>query len=222
MPYETEPPVTPKTDSPKKATASTPPPGRVFASQGELDAAIIGDLAMPGRLHSMLDMANVGPDGTRVYTEQFLTKATEREDPVERLILEQLLILHHRLLRLHDEASKATETEAIKVYNAAAARLSGEFRRLALALWKYRSPAVTKTATFVKMQAVAEHQNVRFVDQSSPGKADEGIVFARRSEVEGKNPSGDPNEPDLNGIREERKTRNCRPDQRLQATTVDG
>src|SRR5262245_45301212 len=67
----------------------------------------------------------------KVYLERLLEEAGRPHDPVERMMLEQLAVAHFRIAQLHVGAGQAKGAEAVKLYNAAAARLLGEFRRTA-------------------------------------------------------------------------------------------
>jgi hypothetical protein len=53
-------------------------------------------------------------------------------------MVEQLALAHYRIGQLHVSAGNAQGAEAAKLFNAAVARLWGEFRRTALALQVYR------------------------------------------------------------------------------------
>ena len=77
--------------------------------------------------------------GCQVFLERLLKDAGSPTDPVEVMMLEQLAFAHFRIADLHVGAGLASGIEAIRVYNAVAARLLGEFRRTALALRAYRS-----------------------------------------------------------------------------------
>jgi hypothetical protein len=55
------------------------------------------------------------------------------------MMIEQLALANYRIAQLHVSARNASALEAIKLLNAAASRLLGEFRRTALALRAYRT-----------------------------------------------------------------------------------
>jgi hypothetical protein len=76
--------------------------------------------------------------GYRAYLERVLEDANNPRDPIEVMMLQQLSLAHFRIGQLHASAGHAKDLEGVKVYNGAAARLSGEFRRTALALHLYR------------------------------------------------------------------------------------
>lgn len=109
------------------------------------------------------------------YLDNFLEEAGAPTDPVERMLLEQIAIAHHGIGRLHTEAASATTPEAANIYNSAAAKLLGEFRRCVLALREYRLPVAVKNVTVVKQQNVAagNQQIANFADDRSDGEDDQ-------------------------------------------------
>ncbi len=60
-------------------------------------------------------------------------------DPVERMLLEQMVAAHHAVGRVLVEAASTRAVEAATAYLGAAARLMAEHRETALALREYRS-----------------------------------------------------------------------------------
>jgi hypothetical protein len=74
-----------------------------------------------------------------VFLELFIEDAGNPNDPVKRMMLEQLVLTHYRIGQLQVQASCAESKEGVKIYNSAASRLQGEFRRTALALHAYGS-----------------------------------------------------------------------------------
>ena len=112
-----------------------------------------------------------------VYLNQILDEAGQPKDPVERMLLEQIVMAHHHVGRLHVRATMAESPDHIKAYNAAAANLLRELCQAVVALKKYREPAASKKFTVVKQQNVAKRQQVAFVDKESsaeletPGKS---------------------------------------------------
>ncbi|HEY8751418.1 MAG TPA: hypothetical protein VIM11_25790 [Tepidisphaeraceae bacterium] len=162
--------------------ASKAPP----ASSPEYGARIIGELLIPARLGSILKPKNlpeITPSAVRLYMDRFIAEAAKlKDDPIERLLLQNLLMINFRLMDLHDSGANADSLEAVKIYSALAVRLSGELRRTISELRQYRSPS-SKQVSFIKLQAVAEHQNVHYVaaGESTPEK----IVLVERDPVEG-------------------------------------
>ena len=130
---------------------------------------------------ALADILGVGPkvDGydAKDYLAKFLRDAGQPTDPIERLMLEQLALAHFRLITLHGQASRATQPEAMKIFNAAAVRLMGEIRRYALAIRAYRLPPGQKMVSIVRQQNVVSNgsQQVAYVD-NGPQKE---TLFAR-------------------------------------------
>jgi hypothetical protein len=88
------------------------------------------------------------------------------------MLLEQLALAHQRVAKLHVQAEEAKSADTAKVYVTAAIRLTGELRRLALALRQYRDPLPKRSFTVIKQQNLAAgRQQVAYVAQGdSPGK----------------------------------------------------
>jgi hypothetical protein len=75
--------------------------------------------------------------GFKVYLERTLADLGNPTDPVQRMMIEQLVLAHFRIAQLHVDAGYCKHAEGMKLYTAATARLLGEFRRTALALRAY-------------------------------------------------------------------------------------
>jgi hypothetical protein len=95
-----------------------------------------------------------------MYRDWLVKASGDPGDPIEVLMIEQIALAHFRIGQLHAKAESAESNEAVKAYSAAAIRLTGEFRRLSLALRQYRQPTQTKHFTVVKQQNLAENQQV--------------------------------------------------------------
>lgn len=109
------------------------------------------------------------PDSvSHAYLESLLRDAGATQDPVEQMLIEQIVFAHHAIGMLHKRAASAPELDQIEVYHAAAARLLAEFRRSVLALKKYREPYSPKRFTVVKQQNLAQSQQVAFVQGEAP------------------------------------------------------
>jgi hypothetical protein len=89
----------------------------------------------------------------KVYVDRFMREAGDPKDPIERLLVEQLLLAHDALGRLHVRAGSREGVEEVNVFLGAIARLLGEFRRTALALQAYRQGQVGKGAAVTGSQA---------------------------------------------------------------------
>lgn len=107
----------------------------------------------------------VGSNGFRAYVDDALAAAGSPSDPIERMLVEQLLMAHHRIGELHAQSACADRPEEAALYNAAAARLLNEFRKTSLALREYRTPVVSRSLTVVNQQNVAAgSQQIAYVD----------------------------------------------------------
>lgn len=79
--------------------------------------------------------------GFRTFLDRLMDDAGNPNDPVERMLIQQLAMAHFRIGELHIKATEAKSVELVKAYNSAASRLLGEFRRVALAISTYRGQA---------------------------------------------------------------------------------
>lgn len=147
------------------------------------------DYLVPAQFACVLD-AGIGGDGAMIYINSYLRDAGDPADPVERILLQQLLMAHHRLAQLHVRSEQTTSLEAMRILNPAATRLLGELRQLALAIRQYRAPQLPKQFSVVHQQNVvaAGEQTVSYVDQST-GSQDK-VSFSARTKPEAGNPSG--------------------------------
>ncbi|MCE9592363.1 MAG: hypothetical protein K8S99_17800 [Planctomycetes bacterium] len=129
--------------------------------------------------------------GPRLYLLQ-LTRGIK--DPVEKMLVQEFTVAHHRLMQLHTQASAAHGLEAVKVYNSAVARLQGELRRVALTIKAYRQPPAQKSFAVITQQNVVSggDQHVQYVDM---GQGKESLVA--RDELKGK--TDNPLENRING-----------------------
>jgi hypothetical protein len=113
--------------------------GGVHGPTPEEKAAVLKEGLIPASMMTALNLGAVIDDQTcSAYLRDFRQQMGEPTDPVEVMILEHLAMAHMRVAQLHAEAGRAKEIEGVAIYNAAAARLLSEFRKLALALNTYR------------------------------------------------------------------------------------
>ena len=104
-------------------------------------ASVMDRALLPSMLASALDMDRYfDAAGYRAYLDRIHQNAGSPVDPVEVMLLEQLVLAHFRAAQLQANAGQAEGLEAIRLYNGAAARLLAEFRLTALALKAYREP----------------------------------------------------------------------------------
>jgi len=111
--------------------------------------------------------ADVSPGAYKLYHDKILAESGPARDPIERMLTEQLLWCHHRIGNLHAAAATAKEPDLVSALNAAAVKLMAEFRRSALALREYKSPATPRQITLVKQQNLAANQQVALVETES-------------------------------------------------------
>jgi hypothetical protein len=135
-------------------------------TRAEQESLLVENTLVPAQLLAILggDKAYMSVLGVRM----FLAKLTAGiRDPIEKMLVQEFAVAHHRLLQLHTNAAEVKSTEAVKVYNAAAARLQGELRRLALAIRAYRLPPGQKSFSVINQQNVVAggQQSVQYVEQ---------------------------------------------------------
>jgi hypothetical protein len=76
--------------------------------------------------------------GSQLYLGDLMRESGSPADPVEQMLLEQLVLAYHTVGQLHLRAGASQTAEAVEAYATAAARVMAEFRRTALALKAYR------------------------------------------------------------------------------------
>lgn len=104
-------------------------------------------------------------DATLSYLND-LVDEMEPRDTLERMLVQQLALCHHRAVGLSAIAAQQTTLDAIRIVNEAADRALGSFRRGMLALREYRAPhRVT-----IKQLNQANQQNVAYVERAGPEK----------------------------------------------------
>jgi hypothetical protein len=213
--------------SPPSTPAGLPPDPqarrRLQTEQAQREAQGARDTLIAAALNAIIDQPDLfGPLAIQAYAKNFVVEAGAPADPVERVLVEQLLIAHHRVAQLQARAEKANNLDEIKIVNGAATRLLAEMRRLALAIRQYRAPIGSKSFSVIHQQNVAAgaQQHVNFVDQSSP--SEEKVSFSSRTELLDKASSGEPDEPRHDDADEKPEARSRRQDQRLQTSGMDG
>ena len=114
----------------------------------------------------------------KAYLDDVLAAARSTQDPVERMLIEQLVLAHHRIGELHAQSAVAETPQVIETFNAAASRLMAEFRKMTLALREYRSPTAAPNITVVKQQNVAAgDQQIALVDGAGHGQTPEKNIL---------------------------------------------
>ena len=81
--------------------------------------------------------AGLGEVGDINVVHQYVTNMSKKcdvDDPLQRMLLEQILIGYHRLGALHESSSRSRTPEAAVAYNGAAVKLLAELRKSMLTL----------------------------------------------------------------------------------------
>src|SRR5262245_31788220 len=133
---------------PEKATpsASTGPADPTLAPAPaappvppERQAGAIARALFPSLLAAALQMDRYfDAKGFQAFLDGVIVDAGGPTDPIEVMLLQQLVLAHLRAAQLQAHAGMAEGLEAARLYNAAAARLLAELRKTALALKSYR------------------------------------------------------------------------------------
>jgi hypothetical protein len=126
----------------------------------------VRQLLVPSTLSAMVGEQVLGLYGAKAVLDTIKAEAGRPADPIERMMIEQFSLAHHRLAILNANATNAKAPECVRVYNAAASRLLGELRRMALAIKAYREPAAQRSFSVINQQNVVAggHQQVAYVD----------------------------------------------------------
>jgi hypothetical protein len=140
-----------------------PPPAakRIFKSKTELDAATVREVLIPGCLAALIGSPDLSHAGIKLAFDQTMRDAGDPQDVVERMLIEQLYLCHHRLAILHAQAAEAKGPESAKILNTAATRLMDEFRKSSLALRAYRTPPSRSFAVIHQQNVAAAGGNQR-------------------------------------------------------------
>ena len=105
----------------------------------EQQSLVVKKIIAPAAIATVMGVeSKIETSGCRVYLDDLVKDSGNPVDPVEIMLLEQTAMCHLLSMKLQSKASGAEGTEAIELYLSGAARLSGEFRKTALALKKYR------------------------------------------------------------------------------------
>ena len=116
-----------------------PPPPPVLTPEQQAEA--LRTFAPAAYLYGVTG-AVLGPSmkvlGCQVHMDELTSKATSGTDPVETMLVQQLVWAHHAIGVLHVQAGTSKRAAEVTAYHAALARLMAEFRRSSLALKAYR------------------------------------------------------------------------------------
>lgn len=125
--------------------AADPGPGPDAARHGEAQRAAAKADVIRTKLYAAYIAPAVGKQfavaDVVAYLDRFVDDAGAPADPVQRALVEQFAFAHLRVAGLHADAQAAKSVDAVKVLNAAGARLMAECRRLALTISTLRGSA---------------------------------------------------------------------------------
>jgi hypothetical protein len=95
-----------------------------------------------------------------LFAEDLFDRMDPR-DPVEEMLLTQLVLTHARVLHLTDLANRRDDADSIRTVHEYADRASNTFRRLALSLSEYRRPPVAANFTAIRQANFAAQQVIQ-------------------------------------------------------------
>lgn len=102
------------------------------------------------------------------YRNGFLKKYGQPSDPVEVMLVEQLMLGHEAICSMHVNVHNmkiAKSADGVALLTSSLTRLTAEFRKTALALKQYTAPPPTPQYTVVRQQNVAGgDQQVAYVE----------------------------------------------------------
>lgn len=87
----------------------------------------------------------VDPDAFLVYRDVLLKEAGDPQDPIERMLIEQLALAHFSIGQMRIRSCSTDSPKMTLAFSDAATRLFSEFRRSVLALEEYRSKRALRT-----------------------------------------------------------------------------
>jgi hypothetical protein len=155
--------------------------------QHHREAVLARDFVIPAALSEIIGAERVSTLGAASYLTTIYPDGKTPTDPIEKILLEQLVMAHNRSALLNVRAHQAVNPEALAIYNSAAVKVGAEIRRTALAIRLYRQPASSRNFSVIHQQNLATGtggQQVTFVDRSS-AEREEVSFSSRQSELEG-------------------------------------
>jgi hypothetical protein len=145
--------------SPPQATPdpyATPEVAR--AVHGKSMAGIVYANALAHRIAKMFPRSLT--KSAMVYMEDLIQRMDPR-DPVEEMLVVQLVLTHARVLHLTDYANRQESLEKLRGVNECADRASNTYRRLMLALPEYRRPPSSSSFTAIRQANFASQQLIQ-------------------------------------------------------------
>jgi len=129
---------------PAEAEPADEPTAEELAAVRNKKANCLDRIMAGAYLEATLGEASTTDPDAIVYvhlSEKILKEAGDPVDPIERMAVEMTALAYHKTGQLMAKAARAEHLHAIEIYNAAAAKMMGEFRRQLLALKEYRATA---------------------------------------------------------------------------------
>jgi len=158
-----------------------------FATKVERDAAVVKEYLLPFYLSAIIGKPELLCDeGVKKAFDDAVASAGAPTDPIEKMMVEQIIFCHYRLAALQMQAAGAKTLEGVKIYNAATTRLMSEFRKFALAVRDYRLGPSRKSVAFIRQQNVAAaggSQKVEYQDQSNKESFSEQSKLSKPEET---------------------------------------
>lgn len=147
-------------------------------SELKKDARLYHGRAVPGSVYRMASAQTLGqamdqgPDPS-AFAQAVIEDMAPR-DPVEEMLIAQLLMAHSRVMRLTQLANAQPDLAALSIMHEYADRASNTYRRLMLALAEYRRPPRTgDTFAVVKQANIAQQQVIQTNEKTATNTTNE-------------------------------------------------
>jgi hypothetical protein len=164
----------------QRQRASAPPPPTT-EQKAENMAKLAGATFLSGAAGPLFGIRDDLPS-FKLYLDNFMQEAGASGDPLERLLLEQVLLGHHATGRLHFRAGTSQNLEEVTACLAAVARLMAECRRTTLALQTYRDASAAGKARSSKVKPRRQAGSA-----DANGHGEDGVATSSNTEVGSKN-----------------------------------
>lgn len=129
---------------------NAPVQGKLIASNEQIAGQIresAGAAFLYGSMAGLFE--NVGTAAFKIFRDRLLADAGNPTDPIEVMMIEQIVLAHMNIGRLQFKSASTDSLEAAKVYGGLSIQLLGEFRRNCLALQAMRFAARTATGAVI-------------------------------------------------------------------------
>jgi hypothetical protein len=153
--------MTPPAPQPSPPAATPDPyatPETARAVHGKSMAGIVYANALAQRIAKMFPRSLT--NSAMVYMEDLILRMDPR-DPVEEMLVVQLVLTHARVLHLTDCANRQESLDKLRGVNECADRASNTYRRLMLALPEYRRPPSSSSFTAIHQANFASQQVIQ-------------------------------------------------------------